>query len=172
MQGNAAFFQKKRNLWPVIRNLFIPLQLLSRLYKSMNNKISHSGVIESVEGDCVHVRIVQTSACAACKVAGYCNASESKEKVVDVYCDPAAQRLAVGQAVTVTASTQVAAQALLLGFGLPFVVLVATLFVVLLVTGDEGLAALCGLLALAPYYGLLFLVRHRVRDRLAFSIES
>ena len=121
-------------------------------------------------GDSVQVRIVQTSACAACKVAGYCNASESKEKLVDIY-HADTRNLKVGDVVTVTASTQVAAQALLLGFGLPFVVLVAVLIAVLLITGNEGAAALSGLGALVPYYAVLFLFRNRIRDKLSFSIE-
>ena len=136
----------------------------------MSNKIKHSGVIENIMGDSVQVRIVQTSACAACKVAGYCNASESKEKLVDVY-HADTRNLRVGDVVTVTASTQVAAQALLLGFGLPFVVLVAVLIAVLLITGNEGAAALSGLGALVPYYAVLFLFRNRIRDKLSFSIE-
>lgn len=136
----------------------------------MSNKIKHSGVVENIMGDSVQVRIVQTSACAACKVAGYCNASESKEKLVDVY-HADTRNLKVGDVVTVTASTQVAAQALLLGFGLPFVVLVAVLIVVLLITGNEGAAALSGLGALVPYYAVLFLFRNLIRDKLSFSIE-
>ena len=136
----------------------------------MSNIIKHSGVVENIMGDSVQVRIVQTSACAACKVAGYCNASESKEKLVDVY-HADTRNLRVGDVVTVTASTQVAAQALLLGFGLPFVVLVAVLIAVLLITGNEGAAALSGLAALVPYYAVLFLFRNRIRDKLSFSIE-
>lgn len=136
----------------------------------MSNNISHSGVVESVEDGCVHVRIVQTSACSACKVAGYCNASESKEKLVDVYTADT-QRYSVGQAVTVMASRQVAAHALLLGFGLPFLVLVGVLVVVLQMTGNELWAALAGLLSLAPYYLLLYFFRNRLRDKLSFWIE-
>ena len=136
----------------------------------MRSNISHSGVVESVEDGCVHVRIVQTSACAACKVAGYCNASESKEKVVDVYTADT-QCYSVGQAVTVMASRQVAAHALLLGFGLPFLVLVGVLVVVLQMTGNELWAALAGLLSLAPYYLLLYFFRNRLRDKLSFWIE-
>ena len=136
----------------------------------MRSNISHSGVVESVEDGCVHVRIVQTSACAACKVAGYCNASESKEKMVDVYTTDT-QRYSVGQAVIVMASRQVAAHALLLGFGLPFLVLVGVLVVVLQMTGNELWAALAGLLSLAPYYLLLYFFRNRLRDKLSFWIE-
>lgn len=137
----------------------------------MSTKISHSGIVESIEDGCVKVRIVQTSACAACKVAGYCNAAESKEKIVDVFGDAAAKELAVGQQVTVTTSGQVAAKALLWGFGLPFVLMVAVLVLVLWLTGSEGKAALSGLTALVPYYILLWLLRNRMRQQLAFSIE-
>ena len=137
----------------------------------MSTKISHSGIVESIEDGCVKVRIVQTSACAACKVAGYCNAAESKEKIVDVFGGATAKELAVGQQVTVTTSGQVAAKALLWGFGLPFVLMVAVLVLVLWLTGSEGKAALSGLAALVPYYILLWLLRNRMRQQLAFSIE-
>lgn len=135
----------------------------------MSTKISHSGIIESIDEGCVHVRIVQTSACAACKVAGYCNAAESKEKIVDVF--QPANGLKVGDAVTVTASTSVATQALLLGFAVPFFVLVAVLLVVLWLTGNEATAGLSALASLLPYYGVLYLTRDKIRDRFAFAIE-
>ena len=135
----------------------------------MSTKISHLGIVESIEEECVHVRIVQTSACAACKVASYCHAAESKEKIVDVF-RPAGD-LKIGDAVTVTASTQIATQALLLGFAIPFVVLVLVLVLVLWITGSEAKAGLSSLAALIPYYGVLYLMRNKLRDRFAFEIE-
>ena len=137
----------------------------------MNQRISHSGVIESIEEGCVHVRIVQTSACAACKVAGYCNAAESKEKIIDVFCDSVAA-YQVGQQVVVSASGQVAVKALLWAFGVPFVLLMAVLLLVLLLTGNEGWAALGALGALVPYYIILWLLRDKMREQLAFTIEQ
>ncbi len=137
----------------------------------MSEIITHAGVIESIDGGRVRVRIVQTSACAACKVAGYCNAAEAKEKLVDVFAADAA-RWKVGDAVTVAASQQMATQALLLAFGLPLVILIAVLLVVLNVTGREGLAALSGLAALVPYYAVLWFTRGRLQKRLAFWIEQ
>ena len=136
----------------------------------MSTKISHSGIVESVDGDCVHVRIVQTSACAACKVAGYCNAAESKEKVVDVHCADSGS-YQVGQQVVVATSCRVAARALLWGFGVPFIILVGVLFVVLQLTGSEGMAALSAIAALIPYYFILWILRDKMREQLAFSIE-
>jgi sigma-E factor negative regulatory protein RseC len=59
-----------------------------------------------------------------------------------------------------------------MGFGLPFVVMVVALVVLLVLTGSEAVAALGGIAALLPYYGLLYLFRDRIRDRLAFTIEA
>ena len=136
----------------------------------MNDKIKHSGIVEEVTDGRVVVRILQTSACAACKVAGRCNASESKEKLIDVRCADASA-YQVGQSVVVSTSRDVVNRALLLGFGLPFSVLVGVLLAVLLLTGDEGVAALSGLGALVPYYLLLWLLRDRISRRVSFQIE-
>jgi sigma-E factor negative regulatory protein RseC len=65
-----------------------------------------------------------------------------------------------------------ATRALLLAFGLPLVILLAVLFTVLSLTGREDIAALCGIGALLPYYGVLWLTRHRLQQRLAFWIEQ
>ncbi len=65
----------------------------------MNNKdsrIRHSGVVDAIDGECVRVRILQTSACAACKIAGHCNASESKEKIIEVFRVADSARFKVG----------------------------------------------------------------------------
>ena len=137
----------------------------------MSNKISHPGVIDNIEGDCVKVRIVQTSACAACKVAAHCNASESKEKMVDVICCDTA-KYTTGQNVVVSASREVANRALLLGFGIPLLLLIGVLLIVLRWTGDEGMAALASLGVLVPYYIVLWLLRDSIRQRVAFRIEE
>ena len=136
----------------------------------MHTKISHSGIVESVSGGCVKVRILQISACAACKVAGYCHAAEAKEKIVEVYCSNTAS-YTTGQEVVVATTGSVAKRALLLGFGVPFLALVGVLVIVLKITGNEGLSALCGLAALIPYYIILYLCRDRIRRQLTFYLE-
>ena len=136
----------------------------------MSQKISHSGVIERIEGDCIKVRIVQTSACAACKVASHCNAAESKVKIVDVFgCDTT--NYSTGQEVTVWASKDVANKALLLGFGVPFLLLVSVLMIALRLTASEGVAALVALGSLVPYYFVLWLLRDRIQRGISFQIE-
>ena len=134
------------------------------------NKISHPGIVESVSDGCVKVRILQASACGACKVAGHCHAAESKEKIVEVCCCNT-DAYSTGQEVTVSTSGVAANRALLLGFGIPFLVLVGVLVMVLLMTDNEGLSALCGLAALVPYYGILYLCRDRISRQLMFYLE-
>ena len=126
--------------------------------------------MESVAEGCVKVRILQTSACAACKVASHCNASDKKVKIIEVFCDDAAS-YQIGQEVRVTASRQVAANALLLSFGIPFLLLMLILIVTLKLSGNEGVAAIAAIASLVPYYLVLWLFKDRIRQRLAFALE-
>ena len=116
------------------------------------------------------MRIVQTSACAACKVASHCNAAESKVKVVDVFCCDTA-KYTTGQEVVVWASKNVANKALVLGFGWPFLMLVGVLMLTLWLTDNEGVAALAALGSLVPYYLLLWWCRDKIQRGISFHIE-
>ena len=93
--------------------------------------------MEEVRGDSVRVRIVQTSACAACKVAGHCSAAESKEKVVEVV-DGRAAAYAPGDNVVVSIEPSIGRRAVILAFVVPFLILVAVLVIALWAIGDEG----------------------------------
>lgn len=136
----------------------------------MSNKIKHAGVVDGVEGECVRVRILQSSACSACKVAAHCNASETKEKIIDVM-DADASHYQKGDQVMVVADTAVGFRASLYGYLLPLVLMVVTLVAVLAASHSEGLAALSALGILMPYYVLLFLMRNKLRNRLSFTLE-
>ena len=147
----------------------------------MSNKISHSGVIQSIKDGCIKVQIVQTSACASCKVASSCrsasplgsskNAAESKVKIVDVLRNDT-KGFEVGQQVVVWASKDIANQALLLGFGVPFLLLVCVLMIALKLTDSEGVSALAAIASLVPYYVVLWLMRDRIQQRISFNLED
>lgn len=136
----------------------------------MSNKIKHAGVVDGVEGECVRIRILQSSACSACKVAAHCNASETKEKIIDVM-DADASHYQKGDQVMVVADTAVGFRASLYGYLLPLVLMVVTLVAVLAASHSEGLAAVSALGILIPYYVLLFLMRNKLRNRLSFTLE-
>ena len=97
-------------------------------FAKMTDIIKHRGIVENIEGSHVRVRIVQTSACSACSVKGHCNASESKEKLIDVF-DMKASSYRIGEEVMIYGTTSMGMQAVLLAFGIPFLVLLITLFI-------------------------------------------
>ena len=135
------------------------------------NKISHQGIVESVEGSEAVVRIVQTSACAACKAASHCSAAESKEKLVTarIQGDDMPQ---VGDDVVVSMPGVSGRDAVVFAFVLPFIIMVAVLYCCLRITSDEALSALVGIGSLVPYYLLLYLFRGKLKDRFSFVLEN
>lgn len=137
----------------------------------MSNRIKHSGVVDKIESDCVKVRIVQSSACSSCNAARLCNAAEKKEKIVDVY-NVSPSEFNIGDNVSVVASSQVGMNAVLLAFGIPFIILVAVIFLVSRFSSDEPVMALSGICSLIPYYIILYLNRHRMQEKFSFTIEK
>lgn len=137
----------------------------------MSNKIKHNGVVDGVEESCVRVRILQSSACSACKVAAHCNASETKEKIIEVQVADA-DRYQRGDSVIVVADTAVGFRASLYGYLLPLILMVVSLVAVLKITQSEGYAAVSALGILIPYYIGLYLLRNKLRNKLSFSLES
>ena len=137
----------------------------------MSNKIKHSGIVDSIGSDCLHVRILQSSACGSCKAAGYCNASERKEKIIDVFGVADPSTFQIGQTVNIVGSTHSGMNAVALAFGLPFLILIVVLFAGSMLTTDEGLLALLSISSLVPYYTILYLCRDRLQQKFTFSIE-
>ena len=75
-----------------------------------NNTIKHLGIVENIQGSHLSVRIVQTSACAACSVKGHCSSADSKDKIIDII-DTAAASYQVGENVMVVGETSMGMQA-------------------------------------------------------------
>lgn len=136
----------------------------------MSNKIKHSGIIDSIEEGCVKVRILQSSACSGCKVASHCNASETKEKLIEVPIHQP-QTLHKGDHVTIVADSSVGFRASLYGYIFPLLLMVVTLISVLHTTQSEGKAALSALGILIPYYLILYLLRNELKRKLTFEIK-
>lgn len=137
----------------------------------MENKIRHIGIVESVDGECVKVRIVQSSACASCKAAKQCHASESKEKIVDVFTGDASE-YEKGQNVTVMASYDVGLVAVCLSMLVPLALITVVLFSMTAMGFGEMTTALVTLSSLVPYYIILFLFRKQINRKVTFGIEK
>ncbi|MCI6619540.1 MAG: SoxR reducing system RseC family protein [Prevotella sp.] len=137
----------------------------------MSEKIKHSGIIDSLGRNLIRVRIGQSAACAGCKVSAHCNASETKDKIVEVYSE-VADSYRVGESVTVSEGNRTGLKAALFAYAIPVLLMVAVLVVVVAVTGSESAAALSAILCLVPYYSVLFLFRNRISHQIKFDIEK
>jgi|WetSurMetagenome_2_1015567.scaffolds.fasta_scaffold06559_2 positive regulator of sigma E activity len=137
----------------------------------MNRKIKHSGIIKSIGKDFIRVRIIENYACTECAVASHCNASDMKDKIVNIYNLDNIKDYRIDEAVIVTASTRIEFNAILLAFIIPLIIMVATLFIVASTTSDELLSAIASLFVLVPYYLVLYYNRGRIREKLSFEIE-
>ena len=137
----------------------------------MTDIIKHRGRVEKVEGSHVVVRIIQTSACSACSIKGHCNASESKEKLIDVFEVNASYQ--IGEEVVLLGTTSMGMQAVLLAFGVPLVILIVALGVTMHLTdGDALVSSLVGLLSIVPYYFAIHFNKDKLKKTFSFTIEK
>ncbi|MDO4165136.1 MAG: SoxR reducing system RseC family protein [Bacteroides sp.] len=136
----------------------------------MTNTIKHQGIVENIKGSHLQVRIIQTSACAACSAKGHCTSADTKEKLIDVM-DVNAAAYQPGDRVWVVGGLSMGAMAVVYAFILPFLVLVISLFIFMAVWDNELTSALCSMALLIPYYYILWLNKSRMRKKFSFSIK-
>lgn len=135
----------------------------------MAQDIRHEGVVDSIDGQNVIVRITQSSACGGCQARNICRAAESKDKLVEVHTADAGKYV-TGQAVIVAGAESLGMKAVAFAFGLPLLLLLAALIAALRVSGSEKIAAIASVAVLVPYYIVLFLCRDRIKKDFQFRI--
>ena len=134
-----------------------------------NNTIKHLGIVENIQGSHLSVRIVQTSACAACSAKGHCTSADSKDKIIDIIDTAASWQ--VGDKVMVVGEMSMGMMAVVLAFVLPFVLLIFSLFLFMALMENELYAALLSLVVLVPYYFILWLNKTRLKQKFSFTIK-
>jgi positive regulator of sigma E activity len=138
----------------------------------MNTSVcfEQKGIIESVNANRITVRIDRGSACGHCSAQGLCNLAESTEQIIEV--NNSTQLFAVGEWVQVTMSRSMGNKAILLGYFIPFVLLISTLLILSAYGLPDWTAGLVSLLILIPYFIILYLFRERLRRTFSFSIHK
>ena len=143
---------------------------LQSQFVHMEQEIRHIGIVLSVTGEQARVQIVQTSACAACKAKEMCTSAESQEKVLEVQM---LEPLQPGDRVEVMVRERLAWKAVLLGYILPFVVMMVVLFVLNLTTAlDEAVVGTLALCSIAVYYLVLRLFRNKLQREFSFTARK
>ena len=132
----------------------------------MTNTIEHQGIIISIDDSVAHVKIEQTSVCASCHVKTVCGASEKTEKIIDAHIVD--DTLKIGDSVTIIGQKSLGIRAVLLAYVLPFVLIVAVLFVANIFTTNELVIGTCALTSLIPYFIVLRLMRNKIQAKFQF----
>ena len=132
--------------------------------------ISHEGVVTKITDDELEIKILAQSACAACHAKNACGMGEQAEKILTVP-RPKGRDFALNQKVNVRMAIGQGNKAAVLAYLIPIVLLLAVLFVCLGLGMNEGLAALVSIIALVPYYIVLYLKRDQLKKRFEYSIE-
>ena len=127
--------------------------------------VSQNGSVVFVRGDVADIQIVQTSACASCRIKGICAAGDTGATTISV---PNDASLSPGMGVRLDMRERYGWIGVLLAFVFPLTIVVATLFGIRSLVGSEEIAALTGIALLAPYYGVLYLTRDSLAKTIRF----
>ena len=135
--------------------------------------IKHDGIIIALnENGTALVRIVQTSACAACKAKAMCASAESAEKEMTVVL-LGDEQWAVGNEVEVMVQQKMGWKAVVLAYLLPFFVMLAVMFIgnAIWAVREEilGTVALC---AMALYYLVLGMFKDKLQKEFSFTARK
>ena len=151
--------------------------------------IKHDGIIIALNEDgTALVRIVQTSACAACKAKAMCASAESAEKEMTVTllmdngrpmgygvldADKPLLEYKVGDAVEVMVQQKMGWKAVVLAYLLPFFVMLAVMLIgnAIWAVREEilGTVALC---AMALYYLVLGMFKDKLQKEFSFTARK
>lgn len=133
--------------------------------------IEHQGVIESISGNTLSVKILQQSACSACHAKGACMAADSKEKRVDV--TDFSGKYKPNDRVIIQGKESMGYKAVLWAFVVPLFLLVLMLLLTTSVWKfKDTQAALTSVLALAPYYLVLSFFRNKMAKTFTFTVKK
>ena len=135
-----------------------------------SNTISHEGIVTRITNDELEIKILAQSACAACHAKSACGMGEQAEKILTVP-RPKGQDFALNQKVNVKMAVGQGNKAAVLAYLIPILLLLAVLFVCLGLGMNDGLSSLVSIVALIPYYIILYLRRDKIKKQFFYIID-
>ena len=132
--------------------------------------ISHEGIVTKITDDELEIKILAQSACAACHAKSACGMGEQAEKILTVP-RPKGKDFALMQKVNVKMAIGQGNKAAVLAYLIPIILLLAVLFACLGLGLSEGLSALISIVALVPYYIVLYMRRDKLKQKFDYIVE-
>jgi sigma-E factor negative regulatory protein RseC len=131
--------------------------------------ITHEGKVLRVPGNgTAEVEILVAEACAGCHAKSVCSAGKADTKVITVKSDPSVHP---GDCVTVEMKLSQGFRALVIGYMIPFVVLVTAFAAAFTAGAGELFSALLSFAAVGIYYLVIWLLRASIEEKFEFKIK-
>ncbi|RPH28881.1 MAG: RseC/MucC family positive regulator of sigma(E) [Bacteroidales bacterium] len=132
--------------------------------------IQHQGVVQGIENNHLEIMIISESACSSCKSKKICSISEAKEKLI--YIESSDKSYRIGDEVIVFLEERMGAYAVVFAYGLPFIVMVLSLFIGYYNNASEPVMGLSVLASLSLYFGIVYLFRNQLGKKITFKVEK
>ena len=132
--------------------------------------VEQQGTVEEVAGHKVFVRIRQISACGDCHARSMCSMTEMEDKLIEA--DDNSLNLHQGDTVNITMKRSMGNKAVLLGYMIPFLLLIIVLLVLSATHVKEGVIGLAAVAILLAYYTILHLFRDRLKKSFTFTLSK
>lgn len=116
-----------------------------------SENVCKEGIVRGFKGEKILVEIVVSSACGGCAAKSLCNISEKKNEIVETE-NLTGETFSAGETVQIQMKESQAHRAVVLGYLLPFIVLITGLFGCYALTHSEWVSAIVALGLTALYY--------------------
>lgn len=136
-----------------------------------SEKVCKEGIVRKVQDDRLWVEVVVSSACGGCAAKSLCNISEKKNELVEAV-NVTGEEFSIGETVQIQMMQKLANKAVVLGYLLPFVILVAGLFVCYALTQIEWVSVLVAFGLTAIYYLILKMFDKRLAREFVLHVTK
>lgn len=134
--------------------------------------IDHRGRVKSVDtaGRRVEVELQEQAECGSCPAAKLCVGDKGHRDTVWVETSGAAG-YKPGDEVVVRGTEQLHRKAIMIATVIPSVALVAVMVIIYMLTADQTVAALGGIVSMIFFFVMLYLFRNRIAHEFSFTIK-
>jgi len=131
--------------------------------------ITHEGIVVRVPGDgTADVEIITMEACATCHAKSVCSAGKTDTRIITV---KSVADLDQGDHVTVVMQQSLGFRALVIGYVIPFLVLIAAFTLATVAGAGELLSAMLSFAAIGLYYFVVWILRSTIGKKFEFKIK-
>ncbi len=135
-----------------------------------NDRINHEGRVVEVTDTKVIAEILVSEACGTCQAKGLCH-TQGKRVSIEAP-RVSGSDISVGDSVRVSMTSSLAMSSVLLAYVAPLILMFAVMFSLIAVTESQDTGCIAGLATLPVYYGILYLMRNKMRRNFNFEITK